>query len=304
MLTRGEPAAAAMSEAWPVEEIRRARAFCAQVIESTSAVALSVEPIRDGMCGAPAPVQLMGIGTNPHVVLSPPATLTCEMVAALAAWLEQDVQPLAQRHLGAPITRLRSLSSYSCRTASGRAENRLSEHGRANALDISGFETANTQHAELLADWGLTEREVRAQVTAAKAAAEQAASSASQGRVSMRPGGEPVGAPHPAPPEPSRGTIIEGAPNAAATLLSATSRAWSTSLGFAPPSRLGGPKPQRAVIEPSADQILDRKGQFLRAAHASACKFFGTVLGPEANEAHRNHLHLDMAVRSSGTFCR
>jgi hypothetical protein len=50
--------------------------------------------------------------------------------------------------------------------------------------------------------------------------------------------------------------------------------------------------------------MLDGKAQFLRAAHASACKIFGTVLGPESNEAHRNHFHLDMAMRASGAFCR
>ena len=40
---------------------------------------------------------------------------------------------------------------------------------------------------------------------------------------------------------------------------------------------------------------------FLRAAHESACKLFGTVLGPEANNAHRNHFHVDMAERIKHT---
>jgi hypothetical protein len=39
------------------------------------------------------------------------------------------------------------------------------------------------------------------------------------------------------------------------------------------------------------------KTQFLHAIHQSACKIFGTVLGPEANKAHRNHFHVDMAER-------
>jgi hypothetical protein len=33
--------------------------------------------------------------------------------------------------------------------------------------------------------------------------------------------------------------------------------------------------------------------QFLKAVHASACRRFGTVLSPDYNEAHRNHLHLE-----------
>jgi hypothetical protein len=42
---------------------------------------------------------------------------------------------------------------------------------------------------------------------------------------------------------------------------------------------------------------------FLRDVHAGACRMFGTVLGPEANEAHRNHLHLDLAPRRRSAFC-
>ena len=60
-------------------------------------------------------------------------------------------------------------------------------------------------------------------------------------------------------------------------------------------SRLGGPKAQKPAV-------IDRT-EFLRGAHASACKIFGTVLGPEANNAHKNHFHVDMAERRSGSFC-
>jgi hypothetical protein len=45
---------------------------------------------------------------------------------------------------------------------------------------------------------------------------------------------------------------------------------------------------------------------FLRRLHQSACKRFGTVLGPEYNAAHANHFHFDMAKSmSNGTaYCR
>ncbi len=42
---------------------------------------------------------------------------------------------------------------------------------------------------------------------------------------------------------------------------------------------------------------------FLRDVADGACKRFGTVLTPDYNEAHRDHLHLDMADRRSG-YCR
>jgi hypothetical protein len=41
--------------------------------------------------------------------------------------------------------------------------------------------------------------------------------------------------------------------------------------------------------------------RFLDVIHQSACKRFGTVLGPGYNAAHRDHLHLEL---SGTTFCR
>ena len=41
----------------------------------------------------------------------------------------------------------------------------------------------------------------------------------------------------------------------------------------------------------------DERAAFLRDIHDGACQIFGTVLGPEANDAHKNHFHLDMTER-------
>ena len=41
--------------------------------------------------------------------------------------------------------------------------------------------------------------------------------------------------------------------------------------------------------------------EFLRTLHASACKRFGTVLGPDYNAAHHNHFHFDMSGQG---YCR
>jgi len=42
--------------------------------------------------------------------------------------------------------------------------------------------------------------------------------------------------------------------------------------------------------------------QFLRVIRASACKRFRSVLSPDYNAAHYNHLHFDMGGR--GIYCR
>ncbi|MEM1306010.1 MAG: extensin family protein [Pseudomonadota bacterium] len=49
---------------------------------------------------------------------------------------------------------------------------------------------------------------------------------------------------------------------------------------------------------------LAPKSRFLKRIHADACRYFGTVLGPEANEAHRDHFHLDLAPRRRSNYCR
>ena len=69
-------------------------------------------------------------------------------------------------------------------------------------------------------------------------------------------------------------------------------------------SALGGPsapaasQPQDVIAKPDPAE-----GKFLRRAHAGACKYFGTVLGPEANAAHHNHLHFDLKARRRKNFC-
>lgn len=45
----------------------------------------------------------------------------------------------------------------------------------------------------------------------------------------------------------------------------------------------------------------EREREFLRVIHSSACKRFGTVLGPNYNAAHRDHLHVELG---GGAYCR
>lgn len=47
----------------------------------------------------------------------------------------------------------------------------------------------------------------------------------------------------------------------------------------------------------------DREREFLRVVQRSACKRFATVLSPEYNSAHHDHLHLE-GVISGSSYCR
>ena len=48
----------------------------------------------------------------------------------------------------------------------------------------------------------------------------------------------------------------------------------------------------------------DPTSEFLHVAHDEACDIFGTVLGPDANAAHRDHFHLDMKERKYRSICQ
>ncbi|MEM6306475.1 MAG: extensin family protein [Pseudomonadota bacterium] len=45
-------------------------------------------------------------------------------------------------------------------------------------------------------------------------------------------------------------------------------------------------------------------GRILQKLHKKACGPFGTVLGPAANDAHKDHFHFDTAPRNHGAYCR
>lgn len=287
---------------WTKQEIELAQARCTAMLKGLDVVALPDTAIREGTeCGTPAPMRLLSIGSNPQIAFSPPPALTCDMIAALHLWLQRDVQPLARKHLGAPVVSVATMSSYSCRNAYGRKSGRLSEHGRVNALDIGAFVTAKGQTTMVVADWGPIAREIAAQAAAAQKQREAEAAAAA----TKQKNGVPT---PPEPPasvatqQPLRPSIAIDVPGISVQILRPDA---PTALGLTQPNRLGGPKQQGDAAQPGlpAAEPLTGKAQFLRAAHRAACGIFGTVLGPEANSAHKNHFHVDMAERKLRSIC-
>jgi hypothetical protein len=325
----GKPAATAPTDAkpavpveWTGTEIEAAKNHCAAVLKGLNVVAIPEPPKRDGQCGTPAPFRLISIGSSPQVSLDPPALLTCDMIFALSKWMTNDLQPLAKKYLGAELIKIETMSDYSCRAAYGRSGNKWSEHAFANALDIRGFVTASAERAYVLESWGNTRRDVEAarlaaqkvaadKIAAAKAAAEKANAMATKTPATIDQNKIADGAS--VPTSTATSSTSDSKPSFVETTITPLkgSETAKTGLGFQEPSRLGGPKDKKsksAEIDsaPTVGPTLGPKGrmvQFLHEAHASACRIFGTTLGPEANNAHRNHFHVDMAPRKSTKFC-
>lgn len=297
----GAQPAPARPDQWSEAEIKQARMHCDAILKGVDAVITPEDPIKEGECGSPVVYRLSSISKSPAVEISPPVVLTCDMVATLDKWVRREVQPSARALIGGPIVKIDTMSSYSCRNAYGRTKTRLSEHGKANAIDISSFATARDT-VTVLAGWGPTERELKA--IAAKKEAERAAAAAAAQSGAKAPLTQ---LPQPAQPAPQPNPgMLTGVPGVVVPA-PGTSPGTQPSFGLAP-TRLGGPnaKDQRQSAPPalpSAPASADPKSKFLKQIHAAACRHFGTVLGPEANNAHKNHFHLDMAQRNRGSFC-
>lgn len=155
-------------------------------------------PIKDGICGYSDGLRLAAGGARRIALAPADPVMACPVAAGLAMWEWNIVQPAAQRYLGAPVVAIEQLGTYNCRPMRGSSTT-LSEHGSADAIDVSAFRLADGTRITLSDDW-----------------------------------------------------------------------------------KGDGPR-----------------ATFLHTVRNGACKLFSTVLSPEYNAAHRNHLHLDQAARGA-----
>ncbi len=152
-------------------------------------------PLSEGICGEQSPLVVTALLVRGRMVpLSTPITTNCQMASALPLWAEA-VDGYAGAMLESPLAGIETGTSYMCRNRNNAQGGFTSEHGFANAVDVTGFTLADGRRIGVEADW-------------------------------------------------------------------------------LPPA------------EPA--------GRLLRLAHDAACGQFTTVLGPEANAEHHDHLHLDL----------
>ena len=182
--------------------LRVYQAACPAVM-SGAVIAETLPPIEDGVCKVASPLMVSGIALAGRVVaLSAPVIMNCRMASQLAAWSAR-VDAYAGTLFKSGIETLLVGTGYECRPRNNQAGADYSEHGFANALDVTGFVLADGRRLALPEDWG------------------------------------------------------EGAAPAA-----------------------------------------------MRYAHDAACGLFTTVLGPDANALHADHLHLDLGCHGQSCTYR
>ena len=101
-------------------------------------------------CMVPNAWEVRSLGT---VTFSQPAILNCGMAEPVYSWLEDVVQPTAQRSFGESVVSIDVVASYSCRPRNNRSGAKMSEHGFGNAIDIAGFTLESGRKVTVQQGW-------------------------------------------------------------------------------------------------------------------------------------------------------
>lgn len=106
-------------------------------------------PMVEGECGERSPLEVSAIE---GIRLSAPAILNCRMATSLADWMLEVAKEAKTLGTG-KITSIRVSTSYQCRRRNNAASGKISEHGFANALDITGFGFDDGSGITVLDNW-------------------------------------------------------------------------------------------------------------------------------------------------------
>ena len=124
---------------------------CRLALTEAIAIAPSLPDIHGpGGCGGEDLVRLEAVVLPDKLKVSvkPAAILRCAMASAIADWIRTDMARLA-KSLGSVVTDLDNFDSFECRGRNRIAGAMLSEHGRANALDVRSLKLANGRSISL-----------------------------------------------------------------------------------------------------------------------------------------------------------
>jgi hypothetical protein len=113
---------------------------CRQRLDALHVTFTFVPAVAEGDCAIPLPVRLQSLTIDGgNIAFSAMPILDCRLVARLADWIGNVVEPLARHHLGSRLTALETGPGYACRKRNNQAGGKISEHAKGNALDIAAF---------------------------------------------------------------------------------------------------------------------------------------------------------------------
>jgi hypothetical protein len=136
----------------PWREIDERQCLAAGVVRETPFINSRSALGGPSVCGAARPFEVSATAGG-RISMKPSATLRCPMVPAVEHWTTTVVEPAARRAFGEPVVQFKVAASYGCRPRNGVWGAKLSEHGFANALDVSAFVLASGRTVTVREGW-------------------------------------------------------------------------------------------------------------------------------------------------------
>jgi len=122
------------------------------VVRETGSIRTRTALGGPSVCGAEQPFE-MAAADNGRVRLRPVALLRCPMIPQVDRWVATAIEPAARRTYGVSVAEITVAASYACRPMNNVAGGNLSEHGHANALDVSAFTLTDGTRIAVKSGW-------------------------------------------------------------------------------------------------------------------------------------------------------
>lgn len=130
----------AAGEDFKTADVTSAPSACRTRLSTFAVVTAMPRLIGPGACGGGDIVRLDAVllPSGKKVEIKPQPYLQCPMAEQLALWLRDDATPIAAA-AGGVLQRLETYDDFDCRGRNRKMSGKVSEHGKANAIDLRGF---------------------------------------------------------------------------------------------------------------------------------------------------------------------
>jgi len=122
--------------------------LCLQALRRTDIEFRPLEDRPGGECPLVNIVQVSKAGVSFNHTFA----ASCPLAAGWEIFRHNTLQQAAIKHFSQPVTRVEHIGTFACRNVYNRE--RLSEHARANAIDITAFVLADGTRVSVKRDWG------------------------------------------------------------------------------------------------------------------------------------------------------
>lgn len=129
--------------------VKHNRDLCLQALRSTDIEFRPLEDQPGGKCPLANIVRVSKAGAN----FNHSFTASCALAAAWEIFRHNALQQAAEKHFHQPVAKVEHVGTYACRNIYHRAFGRLSQHARANAIDVTAFVLADGTRISVERDW-------------------------------------------------------------------------------------------------------------------------------------------------------